>query len=258
MDSRGQRTRGHGIGQRLRPHPALRRDQITQRGCPHGPLVHHGRLVRPHLQRLRLLRSATTSSTAKPPKIEIDGINATCEGLILRIQKSFLSKDVEAIQPTSARSLNGPSRSPHAPTVTAPGSTMRRARRRSRGPASPTRGACRSTTGRAGRRARRTLGRPLLTPMRHSLDSFVESGSVTSASTGRRARHKTARRNPPRCSATSARRSPTSPTCSTNRPSACTPRQRGDERGGAVATKHRPRPAGSVLGRAMPGCVSSG
>ena len=70
MDSRGQRTRGHGIGQRLRPHPALRRDQITQRGCPHGPLVHHGRLVRPHLQRLRLLRSgqadrpnSTTSST---------------------------------------------------------------------------------------------------------------------------------------------------------------------------------------------------
>src|SRR4029453_731559 len=32
-------------------------------------------------------------------KIKVDGINLTYEGLIPRIQKSFLSKDVEAMQP---------------------------------------------------------------------------------------------------------------------------------------------------------------
>jgi excinuclease UvrABC ATPase subunit len=35
----------------------------------------------------------------EPTKIEVDGINLTYEGLILRIQKSFLSKDVDALQP---------------------------------------------------------------------------------------------------------------------------------------------------------------
>jgi excinuclease UvrABC ATPase subunit len=34
-----------------------------------------------------------------PTKIKVDGINLTYEGLIPRIQKSFLSKDVEAMQP---------------------------------------------------------------------------------------------------------------------------------------------------------------
>src|SRR5215207_682972 len=35
----------------------------------------------------------------EPTKIKIDGINLTYEGLIPRIQKSFLSKDVDALQP---------------------------------------------------------------------------------------------------------------------------------------------------------------
>jgi excinuclease UvrABC ATPase subunit len=35
----------------------------------------------------------------KPTKIKVEGINLTYEGLIPRIQKSFLSKDVEAMQP---------------------------------------------------------------------------------------------------------------------------------------------------------------
>ena len=35
----------------------------------------------------------------EPTKLKIDGINVTYEGLIPRIQKSFLSKDVEAMQP---------------------------------------------------------------------------------------------------------------------------------------------------------------
>src|SRR3546814_3241875 len=35
----------------------------------------------------------------EPTKIKIDGINLTYEGLIPKIQKSFLSKDVDAMQP---------------------------------------------------------------------------------------------------------------------------------------------------------------
>src|SRR5213078_128001 len=35
----------------------------------------------------------------KPTKIKVDGINLTYEGLIPKIQKSFLSKDVDALQP---------------------------------------------------------------------------------------------------------------------------------------------------------------
>lgn len=34
-----------------------------------------------------------------PTKIKVDGINVTYEGLIPKIQKSMLSKDVEAMQP---------------------------------------------------------------------------------------------------------------------------------------------------------------
>ena len=48
--------RGPGLGQRLRPDAALRRQQVAPRGCAHGPRLQHGRLVRPHLPRLRLLR----------------------------------------------------------------------------------------------------------------------------------------------------------------------------------------------------------
>src|SRR3712207_4905635 len=35
----------------------------------------------------------------EPTKIKVDGINLTYEGLIPRIQKSMLSKDVDALQP---------------------------------------------------------------------------------------------------------------------------------------------------------------
>ena len=48
--------RGHGLGHRLRPVCAVRRQQVAQRGRAHDPRLQHGRLVRPHLPRLRLLR----------------------------------------------------------------------------------------------------------------------------------------------------------------------------------------------------------
>ena len=71
--------RGHGIGDRLRPVPAVRRHQVAQRGRAHDPRLQHGRLVRPHLPGLRLLRprqahpassprrSSTTCSTRSRP-----------------------------------------------------------------------------------------------------------------------------------------------------------------------------------------------
>ena len=48
--------RGPGLGHRLRPVRAVRRQQVAQRGRAHDPRLQHGRLVRPHLPRLRLLR----------------------------------------------------------------------------------------------------------------------------------------------------------------------------------------------------------
>ncbi len=72
--------RGPGLGHRLRPDRALRRQQVAQRGRAHDPRLQHGRLVRPHLPRLRLLRprqadpqvhqaaSSTTCSTRSRPR----------------------------------------------------------------------------------------------------------------------------------------------------------------------------------------------
>ena len=72
--------RGHGLGHRLRPVRAVRRQQVAQRGRAHDPRLQHGRLVRPHLPRLRLLRpgqadprrtprrSSTTCSTRSRPR----------------------------------------------------------------------------------------------------------------------------------------------------------------------------------------------
>jgi excinuclease UvrABC ATPase subunit len=89
---------------------ALRRQQVAQRGRDHRPRLQHGRLVRPHLPRLRLLRPGQADpqvhqeGAARPPlreptKIKVEGINLTYEGLIPKIQKSMLSKDVDAMQP---------------------------------------------------------------------------------------------------------------------------------------------------------------
>ncbi len=48
--------RGPGRGERHRPHPVVRRAQVAARGRAHDPRLQHGRLVRPDLHRLRLLR----------------------------------------------------------------------------------------------------------------------------------------------------------------------------------------------------------
>jgi energy-coupling factor transporter ATP-binding protein EcfA2 len=102
--------RGPGLGHRLRPVSAVRRQQVAQTGRAHRPGLQQGRLVRPHLHGLRLLRpdKPNRKYTEKelhdllykePTRIKVDGINLTYEGLIPRIQKSYLSKDREAMQP---------------------------------------------------------------------------------------------------------------------------------------------------------------
>jgi hypothetical protein len=94
----------------LRPRRAVRREQVAQRGRADDPRLQHGWLVRPHLPRLRLLRPDKLLGRfnkrerldllyREPTKIKVDGINLTYAGLIPSIQKSFLSKDVDAMQP---------------------------------------------------------------------------------------------------------------------------------------------------------------
>ena len=104
--------RGHGLGQRHRPVPALRRQQVAQRGRAHDPRLHAWTagtvrifsgcgLLRPGQADPQVHQegAATTSSTRSRPRSRSSGINLTYEGLIPQIQKSFLSKDVDAMQP---------------------------------------------------------------------------------------------------------------------------------------------------------------
>ena len=82
----------------------------------------------------------------EPTKIKVDGINLTYEGLIPKIQKSMLSKDVEAMQPHIRAFVE------RAVTFTAcpdcGGTRLNEAARSSKieGSTSPTRARCRSAT----------------------------------------------------------------------------------------------------------------
>ena len=81
-----------------------------ERGRADHPRLQHGRLVRPDLPRLRVLRPGQADRKytkrelddllyKEPTKIKVEGINLTYEGLIPKIQKSILAKDVDAMQP---------------------------------------------------------------------------------------------------------------------------------------------------------------
>ena len=90
---------------------AVRRQEVAQRGRAHDPRLHGGRLVRcasspRRASSTRTSRSASTPRRSchdflhkEPTKVKVEGINLTYEGLIPQIQKSFLSKDVDALQP---------------------------------------------------------------------------------------------------------------------------------------------------------------
>ncbi len=132
----------------------------------------------------------------EPTRIKVEGINLTYEGLIPRIRKSMLSKEVDSLQPHIRALWSGQSRSRPAPSATAPGSARRPGPRRSRGSTSPARARCRSATWRGGsvgsrsrrwHRCSRRWGR--------SWTRSGRSGWATSASTARRARSRVARRS---------------------------------------------------------------
>ena len=147
----------------------------------------------------------------EPTKIKVDGVNLTYAGLIPQIQKSFLSKDVDAMQPhirafvervvtfTTCPDCDG-SRLERGRPIVEDRQDQHRRRLRDGDPR-PRRVGPRSWTSRRWRRCSRRCSTP-------STRSWT-SGWATSRSTGRRARCRAARPSAPRCSATSAPRSPT-------------------------------------------------
>ena len=114
----------------------------------------------------------------EPTKIKVEGINLTYEGVIPKIQKSMLSKDVDAHAAARPRLRGAGGHLPDLPRVRRhPAQPRRRGRRRSRARTSPTSARCRSATWPTGsgtstsRRWRRCS--PAL---QHLLDSFAEIG----------------------------------------------------------------------------------
>ena len=136
----------------------------------------------------------------EPTKIKVDGINLTYEGLIPKIQKSFLSKDVDAMQPHIRAFVE------RAVTFTTcpecDGTRLSEAARSSKIKGINIADACamqisdlaewvaRPRRAVGGAAARRRCGRPSTRSWR--------SGWATSRSTGRRARCRAARRSAPR------------------------------------------------------------
>ena len=136
----------------------------------------------------------------EPTKIKVEGINLTYEGLIPKIQKSMLSKDVDAMQPhirafveravvfTTCPDCDGTRLSEAARSSKIDGVSIadvsRDADHRPR---------------RVGARPRRAVGRAAArgAAARRSTRSW-RSGWATSRSTGRRARCRAARRSAPR------------------------------------------------------------
>ena len=136
----------------------------------------------------------------EPTKIKVDGINLTYEGLIPKIQKSFLSKDVDAMQPhirafveravtfTTCPDCGGTRLNEAARSSKIDGDQHRRRLRDA--DQRPGRVGAAASTSRRSRRCWRRCGRPSTRSWR--------SGWATSPSTGRRARCRAARRSAPR------------------------------------------------------------
>ena len=112
-----------------------------QRRCAAHPRLQHGRLVRPDLPRLRLLRpgqadqrstprgNCTTCCTRNRRRSRSSGINLTYEGLIPASRSRCCPRTSSRCSRTSARSSS--ERSPSAPARTAPAPGCRRGGRSS-------------------------------------------------------------------------------------------------------------------------------
>jgi hypothetical protein len=107
--------RGPRLGHRHRPVRAVRREQVAQRGRAHDPRLHAWTAGTAESSAAAASSTRTSRSTVhqegahdllhkEPTKIKVDGINLTYRGLIPKIQKSMLSKDVDALQPHIAPS----------------------------------------------------------------------------------------------------------------------------------------------------------
>ena len=156
---------------------------------------------------------------AEPTKIKVEGVNLTHEGLIPRLRKSVLSKDVDALQPHVRAFVERAVTFSTCPECE--GTRLTAAARSSRIDGLSIADACAlqiSDLAAWVRGLREPSVAPLVESLGGTLDSFAEIGlgylSLDRASGPSRA----ARPSGPRWCATSARRSPTSPTSSTSRP----------------------------------------
>ena len=204
--------RGHGLGHRLRPVAAVRRQQVAQRGCAHDPRLQHGRLVRPHLQRLRLLRPGQADPQVHQEGAPRPALQGADQDQGRGHQPDVRGSDpedpeVDAVQGRRRAAaahprLRGAGGHVHrpAPTATAPGSARRPGRRRSKG--INIADVCAMQISDLADWVR-GLDEPSVAPLlggaaAHSSTRSSRSGWATSRSTGRRARCRAARRSAPR------------------------------------------------------------
>jgi excinuclease UvrABC ATPase subunit len=160
----------------------------------------------------------------EPTKVRIDNINMTYEGLVPKLQKSFLSKDVDAMQPHIRAFVERAVA--FSPCPDCGGTRLSEAARSSKIAGINIADACAMQISDLAEWVSALDApsvAPLLASLRHTLDSFVEIGlgylsldrPSGSLSGGEAQRTKMIRHL--------GRRSPMSRTSSTSRPSACTP-----------------------------------
>ena len=203
--------RGHGLGDRLRPDPALRRQQVHQPGCLQDPRLQHGRLVRPYLRRLGLPRPGQAHQPVHQERARRPALQGAHQGQDRQHQPDLRGSHPQdpALVPVQGH-RHAPAAHPGLRGARGDLQRLPRVRRHpaqrgrtvvaaSTASASPTPARCRSATWPSGcadsmrRRWRRCSPRCA----RPSTRSW-RSGWATSASTGRRARSRAARHSAPR------------------------------------------------------------
>ena len=135
----------------------------------------------------------------EPTKIKVEGINLTYEGVIPKVQKSMLSKDVDSLQPHVRRFVDRVITFQRCPECEGTRLTPEARSSKIKGRTSPTSARCRSATSPTGsaRSTSRRWGRCSPGCSTSSTRS-PRSGWATSRSTGRRGRCPAARRSAPR------------------------------------------------------------
>ena len=181
--------RGPGHRHRHRPGPALRRQQVAQRGRDHRPRLHRGRLELPALPRVGLLRPGQADpqvhqeGAARLPAPRAGPDEDRGHQHDLR-GADPADPEVDAVQGQGGDAAAHPGvRGPRGHVHHVPGLRRHPAqrgwpgRRRSRASTSPTRARCRSATWPSGCDGLdEPSAAPLLAALQQTLDSFVEIG----------------------------------------------------------------------------------